>query len=154
MKAWFRALLEAIQAISGSLNSVRDSLLAWTMPRSDIEGDAEIRSRLDALEKSRALWEAEMEAVLVKADSTYKGAANAESRARTMLKKAKSLGFDDETDDGALDSEEELRQAYASLGLVPAADAGHSGPDGLQAVREGVEGEPAKARAMRAKFGG
>jgi len=44
--------------------------------------------RLEALERSRARWEAEMEAQLLKADSTLKSASNAESRSRTMLRHA------------------------------------------------------------------
>lgn len=57
--------------------------------------------RLEDLERTRAKWEAEMEAQLLKADSTLKSASNAESRSRTMLKHAEKLvdPFDDEGED-------------------------------------------------------
>jgi len=48
-------------------------------------------ARLEELERSRASWEAQMQAELQKADSTYKAAANAESRARTMERHAEKL---------------------------------------------------------------
>jgi len=43
-------------------------------------------ARLEELERSRAMWEAEMGALIVKADSSFKAARNAEERARGMLK--------------------------------------------------------------------
>ena len=47
--------------------------------------------RLQELERTRAMWEAEMEAKLLKADSTLKSAANAEARSRTMLRNAEKI---------------------------------------------------------------
>ena len=47
--------------------------------------------RLEELERSRAHWEAQMEALILKADSTLKSASNAESRSRTMVRHAEKL---------------------------------------------------------------
>ena len=47
--------------------------------------------RLQELERTRAMWEAEMEALVLKADSTYKAASNAEARSRTMLRNAEKI---------------------------------------------------------------
>ena len=57
--------------------------------------------RLDELERTRAHWEAQMEAQVLKADSTLKSASNAESRSRTMLRHAEKIvdPFDDEGED-------------------------------------------------------
>ena len=54
--------------------------------------------RLDELERSRALWEAEMEAGFLKADSKYKAAAAAEARTRKQLDKLDL--FDSEGEEG------------------------------------------------------
>ena len=58
-------------------------------------------ARLEDLERTRARWEAEMEAMVLKADSTLKAAANAESRSRTMLRHAEKIAdpFADEGDE-------------------------------------------------------
>ena len=47
--------------------------------------------RLEELERTRAHWEAQMEALVLKADSTLKSASNAESRSRTMVRHAEKL---------------------------------------------------------------
>ncbi len=155
MIRWFRAFAEHVQDLVRAVGSIADALervgILLAERQSDDGTDRKdldrLDDRLDDLERSRALWEANMEAELVRADSTYKAARNAESRARTQLKAL------DESDEDGMGSEEELRQAYAALGLVPAGDAEASDPNGLQHVRPDLEGEPAKAPAMRAKFG-
>jgi len=108
----------------------------------------EILARIDDLEQRRAIWEAEMDAQLVKADSKYKSARNAEERAR-------KLGTESyEADEGDLPSEEEIQQAYADLGIVPPGDAEGGDSPGVLAMRESLEGATPKASALRAKFGG
>ncbi len=70
-------LPDAIHRLSSTLQAV---LVEWKETAPGAE-------RLDELERSRALWEAEIEAGLLKADSKYKAAANAESRTRKQLEK-------------------------------------------------------------------
>jgi len=48
-------------------------------------------ARLEELERSRARWEAEIEALVMKAGGTLKAASNAESRSRTMIRHAEKL---------------------------------------------------------------
>jgi len=83
----FRDLTEAIQSLTTAVQSLE---LAQAE-------DAPSEARLDDLERSRSLWEAQMDAILVKADSTLKSANNAESRARTMKRAYERLDpFDEE----------------------------------------------------------
>jgi len=72
----FRALTEAIQGLSEHVRQAR-VVLARSNPQ---------EARLEELERARAKWEAEMEAMIIKAESIYKSANNAESRARTMAR--------------------------------------------------------------------
>ena len=93
-----RALPEQIQGLAYVLGGV-SKLLATLVDQQKQGGDA--GTRLDALELSRAGWEAEMDAVLLKAQSTLKSAANAESRSRTMMNHAEKLAdpFTEEGDE-------------------------------------------------------
>jgi predicted nuclease with TOPRIM domain len=84
--------------------------------------------RLDALERDRSRWEAEMDARLLRADSTLKSAANAESRSRTMLRHAEKLvdPFDDNSEEGEApvrgfdDPRSEENQVFqVPVGLAP-----------------------------------
>jgi len=101
--------------------------------------------RLDALERSRATWEAEMEAVGMRAGSTLKAARSAEERTRSMVKVA------DEVDDGNSDGEAEIRRALEEYNLsIRDAETGEA--KGLPAVYNDVETRSTKA-AMMAKFG-
>jgi len=67
--------------------------------------------RLLELEITRAKWEAEMEAILMKSDGTLKAAANAESRSRTMLRHAEKLA--DPLDFEGEEEQEALPLRYA-----------------------------------------
>lgn len=137
-----RRLRIAILAVGEHLDKMN------SMPAEPVVLDqSDLLSRLDDLERSRALWEATMEAELLKAESQYKSARNAESRARTMA-------ASDEDNEGDLPSAEEIAAAYREAGIVPPGDASGGEGDGVQLVRTGVEGESAKASAVRFKFGG
>lgn len=100
--------------------------------------------RLEDLERSRARWEAEMEAMMLKADSTLKSASNAESRSRTMMKHAEKIlnPFDDE-------GEEALEDVGAPI--LPG-DAPPGEEVGLRPLRVGVEAVDRKTQALRLKF--
>ena len=95
--------------------------------------------RLDELERTRARWEAEMEALLLKADSTLKSASNAESRSRTMMKHAEKLA-----DPLDIEGEEEPE-------AVPAGYAPGSEEERLQPMRLDVA-PTHKENALRYKF--
>ena len=96
--------------------------------------------RLEELERNRAHWEAQMEALILKADSTLKSASNAESRSRTMLRHAEKLS-------DPLDLEgEEVEEA------VRPRDAQGGEEEGLQPLHLDVALSP-KEIALRHKFG-
>lgn len=77
--------------------------------------------RLEELERSRARWEAEVEAMILKAESTYKSAANAESRGRTMERHAQKLSdpFAEEGDEVQEGIPPEYAPVGESQGVLP-----------------------------------
>lgn len=99
-------------------------------------------ARLEELERSRATWEAEMEALLLKADSSYKSARNAEERER-KLKKAHEKEI---LDPFAPESE----AAEASIVSGRHAPAGEE--EGMLPVHLDVAPFDPKAYALRAKY--
>jgi len=100
-------------------------------------------ARLEDLERSRALWEADMKGLLVKAESTLSGARNAESRARTMLKH-----YEKDADPFPADREE-TEPAHEMR--VPDFDAEAGTEEGMHVLHMGVEVDH-KAAALNAKF--
>jgi len=83
-----RALPEAVRKLAASVHRVTgrlDTIIGLEREN----GPAE--ARLEELERSRARWEAEIEALVMKADGTLKAASNAESRSRTMIRHAEKL---------------------------------------------------------------
>ena len=83
-----RRLPEQIHGLAVALKAVSANLAAL-IELQQANGPSD--ERLEQLELSRATWEAEMTALLLKAESTLKSAANAESRSRTMMKHAEKL---------------------------------------------------------------
>ena len=92
---------------------------------SDAQGGATpSMDRLEELERSRALWEAEMEAMVLRVESRYKAAAAAEARARKQNEKLDVFDADREEvetpvpgNDAAPGEEEEVYPMH--LGLAP-----------------------------------
>ena len=70
----FRRATDALERIATALNGALRSTQASTLPM----------ERLQELERSRALWEADVEGLLQKAEGKLRAAANAEARERTM----------------------------------------------------------------------
>jgi len=102
-------------------------------------------ARLEDLERTRAHWEAEMEAMMLKADSTHRSAQNAESRARTMQK-----NYERHFDPFDPDSAEDEAEAPGAV----RADNGEIGPtQEMYDVSVDLE-RNTKAHAVRAKWGG
>jgi len=84
----FRRATDALERIAAGLSG---SLRA-------IQANEPSMERLMELERSRGLWEAEVEGILAKAEGKLKAAANAEARTRTMVKSYENEldPFDDE----------------------------------------------------------
>jgi len=119
-------LPDALHRLSAALQAVAESQREHA-PAAD---------RLDDLERSRSIWEAECEAELLKATSKYKAAAAAEQRMRKLSDKVDP--FTEEGDD-------------VEAG-VPALDAFTSEAEGLQPVHQGLAFLDAKQQALRMKF--
>lgn len=126
----FRRAVDALENISLGLTA---SLRAIQQNEPSME-------RLQGLERSRALWEAEVEGMLAKAEGKLKAAANAEARTRTMAK-----AYENEIDPFDADREqgedrlspEDVEPRYA---------------EEVQPLHMGMEAESKKAYALRAKF--
>jgi len=104
----FRGLLETLQELASACQAISLSLAAGL----DREGgDDAMRQQLEGLLLTRATWEAEMQALMIKADSTLKSAANAESRTRTMVKHYEKLA--DPLNLEGEEIEEGVRPVYA-----------------------------------------
>ena len=99
-----------------------------------------LEARIEDLERTRAMWEATIEAELQKADSTYKSAANAENRARTMERHAEKL-TDPFTEDG-----QPLEDG------IPPEHVSEFGEEGLQPLPVALEAVSKKELAKRMKF--
>lgn len=137
----FRATLEALQGIAAAIEDSNE------IARNSLEGlttDAHLSGRVDELERARGKWEADVEAVFLKADAKLKASNNAESRARTMLNHAEKFAPEDRPE-GEEGIEPEPYEVYGG-------DAEGVEEAGVQPVHVGVEISP-KARAMRHKFG-
>lgn len=95
--------------------------------------------RLCLLETEQKRWQAEVEALLLRAEGKLQAASNAEARARTMKKHAEKLTdpFDIEGEEG----EEAVPEGYAP----------RSEEEWVQPLRVGVAPNH-KANALRYKF--
>ena len=135
----FRAVSEAIRGVTVAL----DRLQRTQAEELELRRDAgNLEERLGALESSRSLWEAEVEAEFLKAESSRQAAANAESRTRTMKKSYEKYAdpFD----------EDEPPEVHQNRGVLPEFHAPNGEAEGMQPVHMDVE-DP-KQILMRAKF--
>ena len=126
----FRRAVDALERIATGLEFATRALA----------DNAPSLERLQELERTRALWEADVEALLMKAEGKLKAAANSEARERTMRKsyEADLDPFDEESD------ESEMR--------VPDFDATAGEEEEVLPVRVAVAPESKKAVALRAKW--
>lgn len=97
---------------------------------------APLEARVEELERDRAMWEAEMEAAYLKADSKYKAAANAESRTRKQLEKLDPFGSEGE------EVPEGIPPEYAEV----------SEAEGMHPMHLDVAPPNSKALALRMKY--
>jgi len=138
----FRDLTEVMRGVSSRLEGIRVLLIEDLRLRSEAGTSSD---RLEALELSRVLWEAEVEGTLAKAEGKLKAAANADARARTMSKHAE--GLFDEFDPDREGSIQEGRDD------VPEPDADPGEGQGVLPLRVGLEATDGKTLARNYKFG-
>jgi len=94
------------------------------------------------------VWEAKMEAELLRAESKYGAARNAEERERSMKKVNHA-----ESPEDSPERQEEIFEAYRAMGLgVQPGNAPGGEAAELQPVYEDVAPDP-KTQALRMKFG-
>lgn len=132
------AVLLCLQEAVIVFREIRDALAG--------EGSQALRLRVDELERGRALWEAEVEGVLAKAQMSFRNARNAEERTRHMTRELTP----ESDEDGADELEAELGK------VLRLRDETRGGEEGVSPVRSGVERGRAgrKTAAQRYKFGG
>jgi len=133
----FRTFRDLTQALQG----LRVAIVAFTRLH---QANAPADARLEELERSRAMWEADMTALMMKAEGKLKASLNAESRARTMEKHVeKHLDpFDPDI--------EEPEATEPGEGLLPVGHVEAGPEDGLLAMSARLEGP--KSNALRRKF--
>jgi len=131
-----RDLAEALQGVCACLRDVHSALME--LVRVQREAGPAV-TRLEELERGRAMWEVDMMALVRTADGKYDAARNAESRARTMKKHYEKIA-----DPFNIEGEE--------LGeIVPAGDGAGGEEIGVPPVRVDVAPDN-KTLALRYKF--
>jgi len=137
-----KRLSESVQDLTEGVTQL--IVMLSELPQNSTTDDGAL-ARIDALEVRQSVWEAEMDAQLIKADSKYKSARNAEERSRTMAKQNEEIG--EGSEDGMAEIQEALQQIH-----LQNQHAEGSQENGLQHVRPDLGIHP-KATALRAKFG-
>lgn len=134
---------ETIREVLDFFKDVRSVLHQIQENMEQVPGEhPELRDRLDELERSRALWEAEVEGLMSKASSKYQQARNAEERTKTLVS-------NDQSSEDGVDDEAALT-AYRRA--IQDADAEAGGGQEVPALRDGLEIPPISPQ-MKAKYG-
>lgn len=126
----FRRAVDALERIATGLNGAVRAMND-TEPSSD---------RLDELERSRALWEADVEGMLQKAEGKLKAANNSEARERTMRK-----AYEDDIDPFPPDGEE-IQETFPQSDVPPGFE------EEMQPLRLGMEAVSPRQLALRHKY--
>jgi len=153
MFSTIKGLLATLQSLVSAVETLGDYVGQWVALASE---SGVLQGRVEQLEASRATWETELQAELVlfgakleaeqaRATSTYQSARNAEERTKKMKATYEA------SDEGDLESEADVLEAYRNLGWVPAGDANGSAADEVPPLHE-VVGVGPKNSALRAKF--
>lgn len=137
-----RAIAEALHGIRSQLVALTKAIQLVATQEAPDEGATD---RIEALELSRAVWEAEMEGLVLKAKNQYKASAASESRARTQRRHDEDI-FDDGPPEGPAPVEE------PEVTWVPPGNDLTSEGELLQTMRESVV-EDGKGSAEAMKWG-
>ena len=139
-------MFPSLRQLSEAVSAMVKTMAATNQTLEEIQKGWEVhgplKERLEALERDRDTWEAQMEAELLRVQSAFKAARNAEERTRTMTANARAA-------EGGDEGEEEVGAEYLEL-LRRNAEAGAD--EALRQVPE-VLAVDAKTRALQAKFG-
>lgn len=131
-------------AIFRDFRRIADALERLASTATQLRENAPALDRLEALELSRAQFEADVEGMLMKAESKLKAAANSEARERHLRKR------NEEAQDAfALDGDQDGRPPGPG---IPIGDVEPGGEEGMLPVHLGLETADKKALILRMKF--
>jgi len=140
-------MFDSLSRIADTLGLLLECAQEMPQPNGLVQPDAfdasALIERLDQIELGRAKWEAECEVTLMKADAAFKNARNAEERTRSMTARA---------DEDSEDDQESLELLAAAEAWYAQNHAEGGEENGLPEVRDSVEVQPGKLRALRAKW--
>lgn len=146
----FRAIRQAAASLQACETGMKDVQRILLTTLENTEQREALAERVAALELGHAKWQAEAEALILKADAVYKNARNAEERTRSNQKRA------DERSEGSTEGEEAIREAYDELYGVSDGDAEGGENGGVQGVRPHMEvdggAQTPRNRRLMAKF--
>ena len=145
MKAYFAAVLEALQAIAAALPELTAAVLGHFTEQPT---DPALGARLDDLERRLSLELAEAEATRVKANGRFDAARASEERARRLA--AVESGAE-EGDDGG--DPEAIAEAYAQLDVLPGNGAGSEAGPVFAMPSHMARARGRKDQALNAKWG-
>ena len=131
------AILRDFRRIADSLERLASSV---TAAASRQQTASALTERIEALERERALWEADVEGLLAKAEGKLKASLNAEARERTMQKRL------------ADDFDPFLAPGEEIEATVPEGDAEAGDPEEVLPLHLGVETITPKEQRLRMKF--
>ena len=134
-------VLRDFRRAADALERVAASILAASRNR---EETGDMMERLDQLERERTMWQADVEALLLKAEGKLQAANNAEARTRTMKRSYER--FLDPLDPDSDEAQTPPRDRPQSDDAPPFAE------EELLPMRVGLETNT-KAHAVRAKWG-
>jgi len=137
-----RKLLEALYGINTTLEALA---VAVHEARGVQPLEGPLIDRLEALELSRAVWEAEMDGIFLKSQNQYKAAAASEARARTKAKNDEDL-FEEGPPERTAPVEAPPQSG------VPERDASNGLEEGLHVLRMGMD-DDTKEAAQIMKWG-
>lgn len=129
MFAAFREAIYAINGVTKGLARIGDLMEADR--ELEVPGEV-LRARVEELELSRSVWEAEVEGSMLKAENRFKASMASEARARTLARQDEDL-FEDSPPPIKAQPEPE------GLPAVLSEDAGGSEDNGLQTMYRYVE---------------
>jgi len=141
----FKGIVGAIRELTDALVESRRVLvdvMTNQLPDASAEELDALRVRLDEMERTRALWEGEVEGLLLKAGGEKRQARSAEERARALAAKTDALS-------SVEGGEEELPPEY--MELLREGNEAASGESEVQPVRSRVV--RSNSAAMNRKFG-
>jgi len=136
-------LTQACECLTSSIEALRDMV---GNHQDFLAGQPNVEARLEEMERSRALFEAEVHGELLKAKTEYQKASSAEMRAKKVAKTPTSLEDDDETPAEfqaryrewlAEANGEAAADAEAAAAVTPGAPAAGSVVDSLRAQKRG-----------------